>query len=87
VRTVLPPVFLNKKNYCQNQKFKNNERHETLHETNKYMGWMVKLVAHQLAKEALWVKIKTTVKNKKMGDISKGVDTLSSPQKEYKIYK
>jgi hypothetical protein len=31
--------------------------------------WVAKLVAHLLATAALWVRIKTSPKNKKMGDI------------------
>jgi hypothetical protein len=33
----------------------------------------LKLVAHLLAMAALWVRIQRSLKNKKMGDISKGV--------------
>ncbi len=35
--------------------------------------WVVKLVASLFATAALWGKIQTSLKNKKMGDISKGV--------------
>ncbi len=34
--------------------------------------WMAKLVERLLATAALWVQIQTSLKNTKMGDISKG---------------
>jgi hypothetical protein len=40
-------------------------------------GWVAKSVARQLATAVLWVRIQTSLKNHKMGDISEGVaDTL-----------
>jgi hypothetical protein len=43
----------------------------------KYRGYVAKSVARQLATAALWVRIQTSLKKSKMGDISKGVaDTL-----------
>jgi hypothetical protein len=36
--------------------------------------WVAKLVARLLATAAYWVRIQTSLKNTKMGDISKGVN-------------
>jgi hypothetical protein len=41
-----------------------------------WLSWLekgAKLVAHLLAAAALWVRIQTSAKNTKMGDVSKGV--------------
>jgi hypothetical protein len=35
--------------------------------------WVAKLVAHLLATAPLWIRIQTSFKNTKMGNISKGV--------------
>ncbi len=55
------------------------KRLQTVTKTLTLGGWVAKSVpvARQLATAVLWVRIQTSLKNHKMGDISKGVaDTL-----------
>ncbi len=45
--------------------------------------WVAKLLGRMLATTALWIRIQTSLKNTKMGDIRKGVAIkLSSPPKK-----
>ncbi len=51
------------------------------------MRWIAKLAAHLLATAALWVSSPDISQKYKMGDISKGWPTHSSPPKNIQIKK